>query len=52
MVYDYILNQTPEKAREIGIKHSSTLKKINDRVEEVEFKLDTKEMRKIIEYLA
>jgi len=47
-----LLNLTPAKAREIGIKHRSTLKKIKDRVREGEFKLDTKEMRKVLKKMS
>ena len=47
---EFILNLTPADARESGIKHRSTLKKIKDGVKEGEFKLDTKEIRKIISY--
>jgi len=49
---EYILNLTPAEVREIGIKHRSTLKKLKDRLKEGDFNLDTKEMRKIIQYLA
>ena len=49
---EYILNLTPAEAREIGIKHRSTLKKIKDRVREREFKLDTKEMRKVLKKMS
>jgi len=45
---EYILNLTPVEAREIGIKHRSTLKKIEDRVREGEFNMDTKEIRKVL----
>lgn len=45
---EYILDLTPAEAREIGIKHRSTLKKIKDRVREGEFNMDTKEIRKVL----
>jgi hypothetical protein len=45
---EYILNLTPAEARDIGIKHRSTLKQMKDRVREGEFNLKTKEMRKIL----
>jgi len=45
---EYILNLTPAEARKIGIKHRSTLKKIKDRVKEGDFKMDTKEMKKVL----
>jgi len=44
-----IISLTPTEAREIGIKHRSTLKKIKDRVKEGKFKVNTKKMRKIIQ---
>ncbi|WP_236622702.1 hypothetical protein [Methanococcoides methylutens] len=43
-----ILSLTPAEARKIGIKYRSTLKKLKDRVRGGEFKLDTKEIRKIV----
>ncbi|NPE30690.1 hypothetical protein HNV12_22590 [Methanococcoides sp. SA1] len=48
---EFILNLTPAEARKIGIKYRSTLKKLKDRVREGEYKLDTKEMRKILQYI-
>jgi hypothetical protein len=47
-IREFILNLTPAEARNIGVKHRSTLKKIKDRVQEEEFNMNTKEMRKII----
>jgi len=48
-----ILALTPEEARKIGIKHRSTLKRMKDRILSCgKVNLDTKEMRKIIQYLA
>ena len=49
---EFILNLTPAEAREIGIKYRSTLKKLKDKVKEGDFKLNTKEMRKIIEKMS
>lgn len=49
---EYILNLTPAEAREIGIKHRSTIKNIKDRVREREFKLDMKEMRKVLKKMS
>lgn len=48
---NYILNLTPAEAREIGIKNRSTLKQLKDRARKGEFKVDTKEIRKIVQYL-
>jgi hypothetical protein len=50
-IREFILNLTPDKAREIGIKYRSTLSKLKNREKEGNFKLDTKEMRKIIQNL-
>ncbi|NPE30648.1 hypothetical protein HNV12_22370, partial [Methanococcoides sp. SA1] len=44
----FILGLTPTEARGIGIKYRSTLKKLKDRVREGNFKLNTKEMMKIL----
>ena len=49
---EFILNLTPAEAREIGIKYRSTFKKLKDKVKEGDFKLNTKEMRKIIEKMS
>ena len=49
---EFILNSTPAEAREIGIKYRSTLKKLKDKVKEGDFKLNTKEMRKILEKMS
>ncbi|WMW22926.1 hypothetical protein RE476_03630 [Methanolobus mangrovi] len=46
-IREYVLNITPAEARKIGIKYRSTLKKLKERVQEEEFSLNTKEMRKI-----
>jgi hypothetical protein len=45
------LSLTPAKAREIGIKFRSTLSKLKNRVNKGDFKLNTKEKRKIIDCL-
>ncbi len=43
-----ILALTPEKAREIGIKHRSTLKKIEDGIiNDGKINLGTKEVKKL-----
>lgn len=47
-IREFVLNLTPDKAREIGINYRSTLNKLKNRVKEGDFKLDTKEMKKII----
>lgn len=47
-IRESILNLTPTKAREIGIKYRSTLNKLKNRVKEGDFKLDTKEVKKIL----
>ncbi|KKH93077.1 hypothetical protein EO95_17385 [Methanosarcina sp. 1.H.T.1A.1] len=46
---EFILSLTPDKAREIGIKYRSTLNKLKNRVKEGDFKLDTKEVKKILD---
>jgi hypothetical protein len=51
-IREFVLGLTPAEARKIGIKYRSTLKKLKDRVREGEFNMDTKEMRKIIQYFA
>jgi hypothetical protein len=48
---EYILYLTPAKARDIGIKHRSTLKQMKDRVREGDFDLKTKELRKILDII-
>ncbi|WP_342305556.1 hypothetical protein [Methanolobus sp. ZRKC5] len=50
-IREFVLGLTPAEARKVGIKYRSTLNKLKDRVREGEFNLNTKEMRKIIEYL-
>ncbi|WMW25063.1 hypothetical protein RE474_13425 [Methanolobus sediminis] len=51
-IREYVLNITPAEARKIGIKYRSTLKKLKERVQEEDFNLNTKEMRKVLESLA
>ncbi|WP_407355412.1 DNA polymerase [Methanolobus sp. WCC5] len=51
-IRELVLGLTPAEARKIGIKYRSTLKKLKDRVKEGDFNLNTKEMRKVIQYLA
>jgi len=45
---EYIFNLTHAEARDIGIKHRSTLKQMKDRLREEEFNLKMKKMRKIL----
>lgn len=47
-IREYVLNLTPAEARKIGIKYRSTLKKLKERVQEEDFSLNTKEMRKML----
>lgn len=47
-IREFVLGFTPAKAREIGIKHRSTLKQLKDRVREGGFNMNTKEMRKVL----
>ncbi|MDQ1251742.1 MAG: hypothetical protein QG646_853 [Euryarchaeota archaeon] len=46
-----ILSLSPKEAREFGIKYRSTLNKLKNRVKEGDFKLDTKEIRKILNFV-
>ena len=50
-IREFILNLTPAKAREIGIKYRKTLSDLKDRVKEGYFNLNTPEMRKILNFL-
>lgn len=47
-IREFILNLTPAKAREIGIKQRSSLNKIKNRVKKGDFKLNTKKMKKVL----
>ncbi|WP_406661415.1 DNA polymerase domain-containing protein [Methanolobus sp. ZRKC3] len=51
-IREFVLNLTPADARDIGIKYRSTLKKLKDRLREGDFKLGTKEMRKVLEKMS
>ncbi|WP_406661859.1 hypothetical protein V7O66_04905 [Methanolobus sp. ZRKC3] len=51
-IRDFVLGLTPAEAREIGIKYRSTLRKLKDRLREGDFKLGTKEMRKVLEKMS
>ncbi|MDA0525384.1 hypothetical protein [Methanococcoides alaskense] len=47
LVYDYILKLTPEKAREIGIKHRSALAYLKKKAKEGSLNLKARNVRKI-----
>ena len=47
-VYDLILNLTPERAREIGIKHRSALAYLMKKAKEEELNFQTRNMKRII----
>ncbi|MDD3245989.1 MAG: hypothetical protein PHF18_03885 [Methanosarcina sp.] len=47
-IREFVLHLKPAKAREIGIKYRSTLKKLKKRVQEGDFNRNTKEMRKTL----
>lgn len=51
-VYDFILNLTPEKAREIGIRHRSALAYLKKKVKGGELNFNSSNMRRIISYLS
>lgn len=51
-IREFVLNITPAEARKIGIKYRSTLKKLKERVQEDDFNMDTKEMRKVLEKIS
>jgi len=46
-----ILNLTPDKAKEIGIKYRNILNKLKNRVKEEDFKLNAKELKKILNFI-
>ena len=48
LVYDFILKLTPEKAREIGIKHRSALAYLKKKAKEGNLNLKTKNIRGFI----
>ena len=48
LVYDFILNLTPEKAREIGIKHRSALAYLKKKVKEGELNFKVMNVRRIV----
>lgn len=50
-IREFILNLTPSKAREIGIKYRKTLSDLKDRVKEGDFNLNTPEIRKILNFV-
>jgi hypothetical protein len=51
-IREFVLNLTPAKAREIGIKYRKALSDLKKRVKERDFNLNTLEMRKVMDYLS
>ncbi|WP_319507623.1 DNA polymerase [uncultured Methanolobus sp.] len=51
-IREFVLGLSPAEARKIGIKYRSTLKILKERVQEEEFNMNTKEMRKILEEIS
>ena len=47
-VYDFILNLTPENAREIGIKHRSALAYLKKKAKEGELNFKSRNVRKVV----
>ena len=47
-VYDFILNLTPEKAREIGIKHRSALAYLKKKAKEENLNFKARNVRKLV----
>ena len=50
-VYDFILMLTPEKAREIGIKHRSALAYLKKKAKEEDINFKSRNVRKILTIL-
>lgn len=48
----FILDLTPAKAREIGIKYRKTLSDLKDRVKEGDFNMNTPDIRKVMDYMS
>ena len=48
LVYDCILNLTPEKAREIGIKHRSALAYLKKKSKEGDLNFKSRNVRRIV----
>ena len=47
-VYDFILNLTPEKARQIGIKHRSALAYLKEKANEGELNFKSRNVKRVI----
>lgn len=48
VAYDFILQLTPEKARQIGIKHRSSLAYLKKKAKEGELNFNSRNVRKIV----
>ncbi|WMW24738.1 hypothetical protein RE474_11740 [Methanolobus sediminis] len=51
-VYDFILNLTPKRARELGIKHRSMLAYLKKKAKEGKLNFKLRNVKRIIQYLA
>ena len=51
LVYDFILNLTPEKAREIGIKHRSALAYLKKKAAEGDLNFKSRNVKRIMKAL-
>ncbi|MEZ5336491.1 MAG: hypothetical protein R2741_15375 [Methanolobus sp.] len=51
-VYDFILNLTPERARELGIKHRSALAYLKKKAKEGELNFKSRNVRKVVSRLS
>ncbi len=47
-VYDFILNMTPERARELGIKHRSSLAYLKKKAKEGELNFKSRNVRRML----
>jgi hypothetical protein len=50
-VYDFVLNLTPDKAREIGIKHRSALAYLKKKAKGGDLNFKAKNVRKMVNIL-
>jgi hypothetical protein len=50
-VYDFILNLTPDKAREIGIQHRSSLAYLKKKAKEGDLNFKSRNVRKMVNIL-